>query len=629
MSVTAVSAALRDALEKGDVIELEQALVAAEDAMHASPHARKASSSLGNLIARAKDMYLVHMEACRRYVKPLRKACKELNERGIFEALVQARGAPDEVQLCMYTDLCNAETLRHELVEAQKVAVQLLDATSSDDIDNFLSDCSPFLEDRTILVLVQRREDLLREEKRRQAGRMTPLRSASRGMGGSAQRGRRDPLEDMGRYELEDAGTSPVNGPPRSAAPYDAGTTITSSASRRMTEGGRRAGTPLAHAVPRNSGVGSEAYPTIRYAMDTARDSGLQRVMAEGSSPWMQAMRTLRQQAYEEVEREEKATRRRVEDVEVDGRARLYRAEMLGRVQCWADATLLGEKHPNGTFSGDDETTVGGEAKAQNSTRQEKETEMRASAAAPSTAPKPETSRVRLPLSAAAPAASSVPVSSINHQAGNTPTRVYSHSLSAYSLRPPPPPQLFLRTPLNRTPRSGDAEEATPAEGAILGRALRAQLASAPRGSRVPHSSSAAAQSTPRMSRDTPNISPIKETSTTSGGASVWDQDPLFHRGEAKPGWGDGPEGRTTPRRRDSKSSAGTNTPSVTSFPADASPTLALRRIQARLRAVLQEEDIHRRDIEGTEDFDRSVFLFPVSARIAMLRRTTANRLRM
>ena len=648
MSASSVSAALQDALEKGDVVELEQAIVAAENALNVASRSRKASSSLGNLIARAKDMYLVHMEACRPYVKPLRKACKELNERGIFEALVRARGAPDEVQLCMYTDLCNAESLRHEIVEAQKVAVQLLDATSSDDIDNFLNECSPFLEDRTILSLVQKREDLLREEKRRQAGRMTPLRGASRGgggNGGSMQRSRCDPLENLGRYEVEDEGMSPVNG----AASLRATMTplrpaTTGSASRHLLESGRRVGTPRENVSPRSSARAPAVYPVIRSAIDAARDAGLQRAVEAGTSPWMQAVRSLRLQAYEEVAREERESRRHLEEGEIENRAQLYRAEMLQRVQCWVDtAGVFRNNSENDSCDGSEE-----EGKAQEVEKQQRGSDL---SGAPPTGLKSDASWVRLPappplptaatVSAAAAGPSSVSAagSSSGARAGNTPTRVYAHSLAAFPLRASSSTQkqqqpLIPTLATTRTRRSDTAERA--AEGAILGSAVRARLAGASQpSSPAAHTIAAAvaaatsvAQRTPRMSRDTPNISPIKETSTASGIGSMWEQDAMYHRGETRPGWGDKSERDATPRHRDSAGSAATTASTIASSMA-APPTLELRRIQARLRAVLQEEDIHRRDIEGTEDFDRSVFLFPVSARIAMLRRTAADRLRM
>ncbi|KPI88005.1 hypothetical protein ABL78_2881 [Leptomonas seymouri] len=617
MSVSVVSAALQDALEKGDVVELEQAIVAAEDAVHLSPRSRKASSSLVSLIARAKDMYLVHMDACRSYVKPLRKACKELNERAIFEALVRARGAPDEVQLCMYTDLCNAESLRHEIVEAQKLAVHVLDATSSEDVENFLTDYSPFLEDRTILSLVQKREDLLLEEKRRQTGWRTPLRSALRGMGGSDHRGHRDPLEDLGRSVLEDGAMPPVSGITRNATPRRA------SANRHLVDSGGRAGTPSQSATPSSSGTALLAYPAVRHAMEKSRESGLQRAVEEGPSLWMHAMRSLMQQAFEGVAREEDVARLRVEDSEVDGRAQLYRAEMLERVQCWASARMPAAKKSNGTLDEWDDAAAEREVKAPKGSREEKEAWVRSSAAPLARLPPPPP---------ATPAVSALLVNDSENPAGNTPTRVYAHSLSAYPLRPPSAQQQQQRlipSPLKRVPRSCNAEGVVHAESPILGGAVRAQLDGARNSGSLARCVAAAAQNTPRMSRGTPNISPIKEVSTTSGVASLLDQDSLYHRDEAKSGWGDGIEKPSTSRHPDTVDSAVTAAISLVSSSMTASSTLELRRIQARLRAVLQEEDIHRRDIEGTEDFDRSVFLFPVSARIAMLRRSATNGLRM
>lgn len=599
MSTSALSAVLQDALEKGDVVELESAIVEAEDAMHVSSQSRKSagSSALASLVARAKDMYLMHMEACRPYVKPLRKACKELNERAIFEALVRARSAPDEVQLCMYTDLCNAETLRNELVATQKAALQVLDATHSSDIDHFVGQCSNFMEDRTLVALVQKREDLLRAERRREAGRMTPLRSASRG-GGSPYRGRRDPLEDWGRYENADEGISPVKATPRTWTPHR----ISDSATRS---------TPAENVAPHSSSAvaaaaAPSAYPAALHVLEKNLDGGLQRAVEAGSSPWMQAMRSLRQQGFDEVARTERDARQRLEEAEIDTRALMYRAEMLERVQCWADTVAFAQENESeeGLFGKGEEEEGKGVGAAP-----------RPSSSAPSPA--------RLPPPPAVPpthpnATTATTSNSGNNRATNsTPTRVYAQALAAYPLRSQHQQQQQQQSYAPSPPRAAHAGGIGAADGAILGSALRSRLATTP-------SSAAAVQGTPRLLRDTPNISPIKEVSTTSGVASIWEHDATYHRGETKPGWETG-----TPRRRDSTGSSATTLTSAVASSLATGPSLEQRRIQARLRAVLQEEDIHRRDIEGTEDFDRSVFLFPVSARIAMLRRSSVSRLRL
>lgn len=589
MQTSAVTAALQDALEKGDIVELELAITTAEDALHVSARARKTSSSaLGSLIARAKDMYLVHMDACKSYVRPLRKACKELNERGIFEALVKARSAPDEVQLCMYTDLCNAESLRHEIVAAQRLAVQLLDATSAQEVDDFLNECSPFLEDRTVLALVQKREDLLREERRHRMGAVTTPRRP----GGSRDTGVVDPIDNLGRREMTDVGAPPFAGrqPHRMRQRSDSPATLTGCSASEDEAVRSSCSTPA-------------AYPVLRDVMGRAYDVGLPHGVADGASPWMQAMRVLRQQAYEEVVRGEGSRRQRLEEAEEEARVDLYRGEMLARVQRWAaSATLL-----TAGVAKNGSATAGEASRAPAPPAQASSASTTAAAPPPPPPPPPAVPPLPTPPPLAGPAATAAAAAT---PATSPSPRVYAtHTLAAYALRT----SAGQPTP-TRPPRGVDGGVA--AQGAILGSvALRQRVADD--------------LHTPRAYRDTPNISPIKEVSTASGAASLSEQDHLFHRAGTRPGWGDGLD-RGTPRERASISSAsGTTDPLVAaSLGAPASPTMQLRRIQARLRAVLQEEDIHRRDIEGTENFDRSVFLFPVSARIALLRRTEAQRRR-
>ncbi|KAK7201801.1 hypothetical protein NESM_000246500 [Novymonas esmeraldas] len=575
-SISACAAALRDALEKGDVVELEQAITAAEDTAHAAPHARKApsSSSLGSLITQAKDMYLVHMEACRPYLKPLRRACKELSERGIFEALVKARGAPDEVQLCMYTDLCNAESLRHEIVEAQRLALQLLDSTSAEDLDDFLNECSPFLEDRTILALVQKREDLLRAERRRALGAATttPLRvGGSRGPAatGWLERSGRDPLEELGRVTVEDDGVPPLSSRAHRASTRDSATRHTPQRSESSEDRAR------------SSSTAPSAYPALRDALDRAHDAGLQRAVAEGASPWMQGMRAVRHQVYEEVARDEGDARRQLEEAEMEVRADAYALEMVARARWWWSAPAPESTAPNGRSR----------SRTPPPPPPEKEVAPVRRPPPPGTEmpPPPALTRLPSPPARAAPQASHGGVAGAVHQSVSS--HVYAtHSLAAFALRPAGGRQ---PTP-TRPPRGGAAAAAAAvADGAIVGgNAVRHRVADE--------------LHTPRALRDTPNISPIKDMSTASGRVSLSEQDHLYPRGNT--------------RHMDSTA--------VASHPLDLSPPLELRRIHARLRGMLQEEDIHRRDIEGTEDFDRSVFLFPVSARIALLRRTEAQRVR-
>ncbi|CAJ1028859.1 hypothetical protein Q4I30_004992 [Leishmania utingensis] len=582
MQSTSVTAALQDALEKGDIVELEQAITAAEDAIHVSAYARKTSCSpLGTLIARAKQMHHVHMKACKSYVEPLRKACRELSERGIFEALVKARGAPDEVQLCMYTDLCNAESLRREITEAQRLGVRLLDSTSAQEVDDFLTECSPFLEDRTILALVQKREDLLREERRRKIGGepTTPLRAGATNCARNAAWRDHDPLESLSHFEREQEGGLPGAGRYKQLM-Y-----------RSSSNGGRAGRKGVSEEVAGSSAGARGAYPALCDALEKAHDSDLERTIMEGSSPWMQTIRALLQQGCEKVMCQEHSTRRQLESAEEDGRAEVYRSEMLSRVQRWTTAAAVFS-----TFHGEKQVEP-------KSDRGNGVTPWRASSFHTRTSP--TLSRAPMPSS---PAHASQAATEAAHPANRPLPPVYAmHSPPAYTFRP---------GERQRTPtRSSCVDTEAAAEGPILGSAVHHRVVEE--------------LHTPHMFRDTPNISPIKEISTASGAASLPEQDQVDRHSSTKPGGGDRPE-RGTPRGGVSEDSASAAAATLVWSPRTAAvlPSLELRRIQARLRAVLQEEDIHRRDIEGTEDFDRSVFLFPVSARIALLQRTEAQRRR-
>ncbi|KAG5499201.1 hypothetical protein JIQ42_04013 [Leishmania sp. Namibia] len=587
MYSSTITAALKDALEKGDIVELEQAITAAEDAILVSANSRRtSSSSLGSLIARAKNMYHVHREACRVYVEPLRKACKDLNERGIFEALVKARSAPDEVQLCMYTDLCNAESLRREIAEAQRLGARLLDSRSAQEVDNFLTECSPFLEDHTILALVQRREDLIREERRLkfQGSPTAPLReSAAKFVATAAGRDRDScrPRGSHGRCELKDEGVSPVSRHQQRPAHRSS-----SSGGGITSYGGHAHCNGSSEAPPTCSSVAGAAYPALRDALAKTLDSDLQRAISEGAAPWMQTVRALRQHASAEVVSQEHNTRRQLEDAEGDERAELYRNEMLSRVQDWAGEVMLC------SVSQEHKAAAKGDCRV-NVTPPGPLSPLKAALPAPS-------------LRARASPAAAEAAADTDHEP--SPQVCAAHALAAYTLRP----GAQQLTPTR--PSRAYAEAA--AGGAVLGSAV---------GHRV-----AEEFQTPRIFRDTPNISPIKDLSTASGAASLSERDQLYQRGNTKRGWEDRLR-HGTPRERASveSDSAAVDTLAGSSTGTDVSPPLEVRRIQARLRAVLQEEDIHRRDIEGTEDFDRSVFLFPVSARIALLRHTEAQRRRL
>ncbi|KAG5475282.1 hypothetical protein LSCM1_03395 [Leishmania martiniquensis] len=585
MHASTVTAALQDALEKGDIVELEQAITAAEDSTGVSAYTRKtSSSSLANLIARAKNMYRVHMNACKGYVVPLRKACRELSERGIFEALVKARSAPDEVQLCMYTDLCNAESLRREIVEAQRRGARLLSSTSAQEVDDFLTECSPFLEDHTVLALVQRREDLLRDERRRQFGgpATTPLRASTTKFVATAagrERNSCKTLESRDHSELKGEGVSLLSRHQQRPKYRSC-----SRADGIASYGGRGHRGESSEAVPRSSSAAGAVYPALQDALKKSLDGGLQRTITEGASPWMQTMRALCQQACGEAVRQEHERRRRLEDREVEERAELYRNEMLSRVQRWAAEVAL--------------FRAGHEQKA----APEGDDRDRAAPRRPSSPMKSASSAP--PLDACASPAAAEAVAGA---ASSPATRACAtHSLAAYTLRPAAR-QLTPRRPSR-----------TCAEAAVGGSLL---------GSAVGHRNEEL--HTPRIFRDTPNISPIKDVSTASGAASLSEQDQLYQRGSMKSEWEDGLR-YGSPRGKASldDGSAVVDTFAGSSMSAVKPPSLTLRRIQARLRAVLQEEEIHRRDIEGTEDFDRSVFLFPVSARIALLRHTEAQRTR-
>lgn len=158
---------LQDALEKGDVLELETAIAAAQQAIQQNRTHSGAShaSHMSKLLAEATVAYVDHVAACAPYLKPLRRACKELSERAIFDALLSVRSAPESIQLYMYSDIRKAEDMRTTMVQAHKDALEILETDDWVVLDEFLTEKASILPDRTILALVQKREELLKAER--------------------------------------------------------------------------------------------------------------------------------------------------------------------------------------------------------------------------------------------------------------------------------------------------------------------------------------------------------------------------------------------------------------------------------------------------------------------------------
>ncbi|KEG10500.1 Trichohyalin [Trypanosoma grayi] len=110
----------------------------------------------------------------------------------------------------------------------------------------------------------------------------------------------------------------------------------------------------------------------------------------------------------------------------------------------------------------------------------------------------------------------------------------------------------------------------------------------------------------------TPKVSPIKSSLLVDSAARM---EPRRLVGLNSP----------SAETRDNSSSyivlEGTITPSLRERQAVVSP-----RVWAQVRSVMREEDVRRHNIEGTEDFERSVFLLPMAARSALLTRILPGR---
>lgn len=526
---------LMDALEKGDVVELQEAIVAAEDSLHLSPHARQSSSTLSRLIAKAKDAYLIHMNACRPYVKPLRRACSELNERSIFAAVLKARDAPADVQLFMYTDICKAESLRSDLIAAQQAAVAVMDSQSSSDVDRFLTEYSPLLEDRTLLALVQRREDLRRME------------------GSTAQKQQQQPRGHRGDTRSEWAAASASKSNEWSEL--------------QQSSGGRQGSTAATFSVPYTSSV------NFNYA-DSRR-----RVVEDTQTPWVRALHAMQLHAEIGVQREEEQSRCEAVLQEEVHRIRLYQLEMRHRA-----VQLTG-----GMSLGLDYMSENGGREKLSSDEDDGPVPVSPQHCPSSTPRPPNIMRRDQPLKQ----------SPVMHSGA-----AEQHTLMA------------MKTPSFQT---AEVQLYSDSQAAVLeygngGRGIDGGI-----GVKL-HPPAASMQ---HFDGDTPNISPIKENSVAGRAVSFSDADPLLsNRVEQAPEvsqrFRDAGERRELSIAQKSGDTVSTEVLSA---------AMQQKRLQARLRAVLQEEDIHRRDIEGTQDFDCNVFLYPVLARISMLRRAEAQRL--
>lgn len=151
---------LKDALEYGDVAELQDAI------RHAQATALPPSAGADKLLARARHTFRRHLSACKAYLQPLRRACTTRQAREVRHALMRAHAAPAQVKLYMYTYLMQAEVLHGELVAAHSAAQDLLRCRDCGELDIFLQTRARWLSDAMILKLVERRDRLQRRTHR-------------------------------------------------------------------------------------------------------------------------------------------------------------------------------------------------------------------------------------------------------------------------------------------------------------------------------------------------------------------------------------------------------------------------------------------------------------------------------
>ncbi|PBJ73474.1 hypothetical protein BCY84_14540 [Trypanosoma cruzi cruzi] len=172
---------LEDALSSGDVVQLEKAIISAQNTALASLKQRRESNYLNDLMLRCRKALVQHLEECGSLLKPLRRACRNLDEEALADALRGVRLATSELRRYMQTDIQQAEALQRRMLCAAEEARKLLNGSDWRELEHFLDANTAILPDRTVVALMRRREALFTQRHRTHVdpvARMTGLSPA-------------------------------------------------------------------------------------------------------------------------------------------------------------------------------------------------------------------------------------------------------------------------------------------------------------------------------------------------------------------------------------------------------------------------------------------------------------------
>ncbi|KAH9593164.1 hypothetical protein LSM04_006256 [Trypanosoma melophagium] len=153
---------LEDVLESGDVLELESAIVSAQNSIITSPNFQQQNINLGDILLRCRKALVKNLEECKPLLKPLRRACRHFDEDELTNALQKIYSAPPEIRRYMRTDILEAEALRRRMLDAAEKAHKIVESTDWREVEHFLDANTAILPDRTVLALLRRREELIR-----------------------------------------------------------------------------------------------------------------------------------------------------------------------------------------------------------------------------------------------------------------------------------------------------------------------------------------------------------------------------------------------------------------------------------------------------------------------------------
>ncbi|RNF23771.1 Trichohyalin [Trypanosoma conorhini] len=197
---------LEDALDSGDVLELERAIVSAQSTLFASPQQRRESNYLSGALLKCRKALVQHLEECGSLLKPLRRACRNLDEEALNDALRKVQLAPSELRRYMRTDIQQAEALRSRMRRAAEEAHMLLNCSDWREIEHFLDANTAILSDQTVVALMRRREALFAQRRTMPVAPLVhvPVLSSAPFATGSLRRGEsKEVTEAMGQGTLE------------------------------------------------------------------------------------------------------------------------------------------------------------------------------------------------------------------------------------------------------------------------------------------------------------------------------------------------------------------------------------------------------------------------------------------